>query len=126
MASFIENAHQENTSVLSYNDENSLSCVLSIAYIYAKNDYIIHRELASGKGFADLVFIPRKNVDKPAMVVELKYNKNTDAAIDQIKRKDYSHIVFEYTGEVILVGINYDKDGPEGKQHTCIIERVSK
>lgn len=126
VASFIENAHQENTSVLSYNDENSLSCVLSIAYIYAKNDYIIHRELASGKGFADLVFIPRKNVDKPAMVVELKYNKNTDAAIDQIKRKDYSHIVFEYTGEVILVGINYDKDGPEGKQHTCIIERVSK
>lgn len=126
VAKGIELAHDSNTSILSYNDENSLACVLSIAYYHAMNDYTIHRELASGKGFADLVFIPRRNVDKPAMVVELKYNKDTDAAIDQIKRKDYSHIAFEYTGEVLLVGINYDKNGPEGKKHTCKIERITK
>lgn len=126
VANGIELAHDSNTSILSYNDENSLACVLTIAYYHAMNDYIIHRELASGKGFADLVFIPRRNVDKPAMVVELKYNKDTDSAIDQIKRKDYSSIAFEYSGEVVLVGINYDKNGPEGKQHTCVIERITK
>ncbi|MDD6781016.1 MAG: PD-(D/E)XK nuclease domain-containing protein, partial [Prevotellaceae bacterium] len=61
----------------------------SCTYIYAQNDYIVHRELATGKGFADLVLIPRKNVDKPAIVLELKYKKDVDAAIDQIKRKKY-------------------------------------
>ena len=89
VAKGLELAHDENTSILSYNDENSLACVLSIAYYYAKNDYIIHRELASGKGFADLVLIPRRNVDSPALVIELKCNKDADAAIDQIKRKNY-------------------------------------
>ncbi len=116
----IDNAHDENTSILSYNNENSLACVLSIAYYYARNDYIIHRELASGKGFADLVLIPRKNVDSPAIVLELKYNRNADAAIDQIKRKQYPAKVAEYTGDLLLVGINYDK---ESKTHQCIIEK---
>lgn len=126
VAKGIELAHDFNTSILSYNDENSLACVLTIAYYHAMNDYIIHRELASGKGFADLVFIPRRNVDKPAIVAELKFKKDTNTAIDQIKRKDYSNIAFEYTGEVLLVGINYDKNGPEGKTHTCTIERITK
>lgn len=115
----IELAHDANTSILSYNDENSLACVLSIAYYHAMNDYVIHRELASGKGFADLVFIPRRNVDKPAMVVELKCNKDADAAIDQIKRKDYPAKVAEYAGDILLVGINYDR---ETKTHSCVIE----
>ena len=96
VAKGIELAHDSNTSILSYNDENSLACVLSIAYYHAMNDYIIHRELATGKGFADLVFIPRRNVDKPPMVVELKYNKDADAAIDQIRRKEYQGKVLEY------------------------------
>lgn len=121
VAAGIDRAHDENTSILSYNDENSLACVLSIAYYHANNDYVIHRELASGKGFADLVFLPRKNVDKPAMVVELKYNHDADAAIDQIKRKEYTSKVLEYTGEILLVAINYDK---QTKLHSCKIERV--
>ena len=115
----IDVAHDENTSILSYNDENSLACVLSIAYYYAKNDYIVHRELASGKGFADLVLIPRKNVVKPALVLELKYNKDADTAISQIHRQQYPQKVSEYTGELLLVGINYDKTT---KTHTCQIE----
>ncbi len=122
----IELAHDEDTSILSYNDENSLACVLSIAYYYAKNDYIIHRELPTGKGFADLVLIPRRNVDSPALVLELKYNKDADAAIDQIKRKNYPEKVAEYTGDILLVGINYDKNGPEGKKHSCKIEQHVK
>lgn len=136
VAQGIELTHDADTSILSYNDENSLACVLSIAYYYAKNDYIIHRELASGKGFADLVLIPRRNVDSPALVLELKYNKDVNAAIDQIKQKNYPAKVLEYldslpTGEgrgeaLLLVGINYDKNGSEGKKHTCKIEKFTK
>ena len=120
VASGVDAAHDENTSILSYNNENSLACVLSIAYFYARNDYVIHRELASGKGFADLVLIPRKNVDSPAIILELKYNRDADAAIDQIKRKKYPAKVAEYAGELLLVGINYDR---EKKTHECQIER---
>ena len=118
----IETVHDENTSILSYNDENSLSCVLSIAYYYAKNDYIMHRELATGKGFADIVLIPRKNVDSPAIILELKVNKDAKAAIDQIRSKQYPAKVAEYADRLLLVGINYDR---ETKQHSCRIDSIS-
>ena len=119
----IDLAHDENTSILSYNDENSLACVLSVAYIWAKNEYIIHREYATGKGYADLVMIPRRNVSKPALVIELKFGQSADTALDQIRRKDYPAKIAEYTGEILLVGINYDK---ETKQHSCKIEKLAK
>ena len=118
----VDAAHDENTSILSYNDENSLACVLSIAYYYASNDYIIHRELATGKGFADLVLLPRKNVDSPAIVIELKYDKAVDTAIEQIKRRQYPDKVAQYADRLLLVGITYDR---ESKQHHCRIERLS-
>ena len=120
VAKAIDLAHDENTSILSYNDENSLACVLSIAYIWAKNEYVIHREYATGKGYADLVMIPRRNVSKPALVIELKYNQSTDTAISQIKRKNYPAKLADYAGDILLVGINYDR---ESKQHTCKIEK---
>ena len=84
VAKAIDQAHDENTSILSYNNENSLACVLTIAYIYAQNDYIVYRELATGKGFADLVLIPRRNVDKPAIVLELKYKKDVEAPLTKL------------------------------------------
>jgi hypothetical protein len=118
----VDAAHDENTSILSYNDENSLACVLSIAYYYASNDYIIHRELATGKGFADLVLIPRKNVDKPAIVIELKYDKAVDTAIEQIKRKEYLAKVAQHTDNLLLVGITYNMTS---KQHDCCIEKYA-
>lgn len=118
----IERSHSENTSVLQYNDENSLACVITLAYYSAQNKYIIHRELPTGKGFADIVFIPRRNVDLPAIVVELKRNKSSDAAIEQIKQKKYTEKISQYTGEILLVGINYDED----KGHTCVIEKFVK
>ena len=116
----VDAAHDEHTSILSYNDENSLACVLSLAYYYASNDYIIHRELATGKGFADLVLIPRKNVDSPAIVIELKYDKAVDTAIEQIKRREYPAKVAQYADNLLLVGIPYER---ESKQHRCCIER---
>ena len=123
VAKGINVAHDENTSILSYNNENSLACVLSIAYYYARNDYVIHRELPTGKGFADLVLIPRKNVESPAIVLELKYNRDADSAIDQIHRRQYPAKVSQHTGDLLLVGINYDR---EKKTHECIIEKVDK
>ena len=123
VAKGIENAHDENTSILAYNNENSLACVLTIAYYSARNFYIIHREFHSGKGFADLVMIPFKRLNRPAIVVELKYKQDADTAISQIKRKEYPAKIAQYTGDIILVGINYDKTT---KQHTCKIERITK
>ena len=119
----VDIVHDENTSILSYNDENSLACVLSLAFYSARNNYVMHRELPTGKGFADLVLIPRKNVESPAIVLELKYNQDADTAIEQIKRKQYPAKVAEYTGDILLVGINYDK---QQKTHTCHIERFIK
>ena len=116
----VDVAHDENTSILSYNNENSLACVLSIAYYYAFNDYIIHREMATGKGFADLVLIPRKNVDSPAIVIELKYDKAVDTAIAQIKRRQYPAKVAQYADNLLLVGITYNTTS---KQHECRIEK---
>ena len=120
VAQAIDLAHDENTSILSYNDENSLACVLTVAYIWARNEYVIHREYATGKGFADLVMIPRRSVNKPALVIELKFNHTAETAIDQIKCKEYPAKIAEYSGDILLVGINYDR---EQKRHTCKIER---
>ena len=122
VAELVERSHSENTSILQYNDENSLVCVLSLAYYTAQNKYIMHRELPTGKGFADIVFIPRKHIDLPAIVVELKHNKTSGAAIEQIKQKKYTEKISQYTGEILLVGINYDDD----KGHTCEIEKFVK
>ena len=123
VARALEAAHSDDTSILNYNDENSLACVISIAYYYAQNDYHVHREYVTGKGYADLVMIPRNNVDKPAIIVELKKDKNAKTGIEQIKERNYPQKVVEYTGDILLVGINYDT---ETKQHTCHIERWKK
>ena len=115
-------AHQDHTSILKYNDENSLSCVISLALNLASVDlYNVHRELPAGKGFADMVFLPKQGVEKPALLVELKYDKSAQTAIDQIKQKNYGRIFRDYKGEVLVVGINYDKDT---KEHQCFIEKM--
>ena len=123
VAEFIEQSHQDNTSILKYNDENSLSCVISLAYYSARKIYTIERELPTGKGYADLVFRPRKNNSNPAMIVELKYDKSAKCAIDQIKKKQYANCLNDYSGEILLVGINYNKND---KRHTCKIEKITK
>ena len=119
VAQLVSDSHSENTSILQYNDENSLACVLSIAYYSARKDYILHRELATGKGFADLVFIPRIGRTLPALIIELKKGHSAEEAIQQIKENNYLHKVSEHSSDVIFVGINYD----EKKGHTCIIEK---
>lgn len=123
VAELIELAHDTYTSVLKYNDENSLSCVLTMAYFTAPAYYNIVREMPAGKGFADFVFIPRANAgSRPAMIVELKYNKSADTAIRQIKENRYQGALSGYKDKILLVGINYDAEGKEKKHHTCVIE----
>ena len=123
VAQGINQVHEANTSILNYNNENALSCVISLAYYNAINEYTIVRELPTGKGYADVVFLPRKGSDKPAMVVELKWNKSEQGAIEQIKKKEYGKALAEYSGNLLLVGINYDK---KSKKHSCVIEKCVK
>ena len=120
VADGLDRAHTEVSSILTYNDENSLSCAVGLAYYSARKDYRIIRELPSGRGFADIVFLPLPHTDKPALVVELKYNKTAAAAIQQIKDRHYTQAFEGYNGEILLVGINYDRDN---KSHNCIIEK---
>ena len=123
VAELIELAHETYTSVLNYNDENSLSCVLTMAYFTAPAYYDIIREHPAGKGYADFIFKPRANAGwRPAMVVELKYNQSADTAIRQIKEKRYQGALSGYSDKILLVGINYDAEGEDKKHHTCIIE----
>ena len=123
VAEIIELAHETYTSVLNYNDENSLSCVLTMAYFTAPAYYDIIREHPAGKGYADFIFKPRANAGwRPAMVVELKYNQSADTAIRQIKEKRYQGALSGYGDKILLVGINYDIEGEDKKHHTCVIE----
>jgi len=123
VAQSIQKVHEQNTSILAYNDENALASVLGLALYTAKNYYTLIRELPTGKGYADLVLLPRKHhLDKPAIVVELKYGKSVSGAIEQIKQKNYISALEEYKGDLLLVGINYDK---ANKLHECLIEAVN-
>ena len=123
VAEGIERAHFE-TSHLQYNDENALSYTISLALYAAKNYYTIYREFPTGKGFADMIFLPRKKFqEKPALVVGLKWDKSVTGAIRQIKEKQYCRSLEEYTGNILLVGINYSK---KDKKHQCVIEKMIK
>lgn len=98
VAEAIDYVHETNTSILAYNNELSLSCVVTIAYYSARKDYQLIRELPSGKGFADIVFLPRRGRSLPAMIIELKWDKSVQGAIHQIKEKRYEGALSEYKG----------------------------
>lgn len=123
VAKCVDEVHLANTSILEYNNENALSCVITLAYYNAVNEYTLIREFPTGKGYADIVFLPRRQSDKPAMVVELKYDRSAEGAIRQIKEKRYAKALESYSGNLLLVGINYDK---ERKKHSCVIEECTK
>ena len=119
----LDQAHTEAASILSYNDENALTCAIGLAYYSARKDYRMIRELPTGRGFADIVFLPLPSCKKPALVIELKFGKSAETAIQQIKARHYTQALEGYSGEILLVGINYDKNHTE-KPHTCVIERA--
>lgn len=121
VAEGMNQAHEE-ISILQYNDENSLSCVVNLAFYFAREYYTVIRELPTGKGFADICLIPRIiHGDKPAIVIELKWDKTAEGAIAQIKEKNYVEALKAYRGNLLLAGINYDK---KTKKHECRIEKM--
>ena len=123
VAEGIDKAHKE-ISILQYNNENALSCTINLAFYFAREYYTIVRELPTGKGFADVCFIPREiHLDKPAVLIELKWDKSAAGALSQIKEKQYTDTLKQYQGNLLLVGINYDKIT---KEHTCVIEKAYK
>lgn len=95
--------------------------MIKFAYVVCIDQYLKVEEMPSGRGIADVVFIPKQKSPLPAMIVELKWNKTEEAAIGQIKKKNYPSALKDYSGEIVLVGINYDE---KSKTHTCKIERV--
>mgnify|MGYP000071411069 FL=1 len=122
----IEKIHTEYVSNIQYNNENSLSSVLAIAYLSSMEYYFKPvRELPTGRGFADFVYIPKPEYrsDYPALIAELKWNQKAQTALQQIKEKQYPDSVLDYTGDILLVGINYDK---KTKEHQCLIEKYEK
>ena len=119
VAKGVEEAHME-TSHIQYNDENALSCTLSLAFYSARQKYKVFRELPTGKGFADLAFLPRPgHADLPALILELKWNKDADTALRQIKDRRYGKALEDYTGKILAVGVSYDKGT---RKHECLIE----
>ena len=125
VAKGVEEAHQNHASLWKYNDENTLACVLRLAFYNAINEYEIFAEMPAGVGRADLVFLPVRTSDKPALVVELKCNRSAQSAIDQIRDRRYPASLERYAGRILLAGISYDRDDPE-KRHTCVIEEWEK
>ncbi len=123
VAAGLDKAHTEVASILTYNDENSLGCAIGLAYYSARKDYKIIRELPTGRGFADVVFLPLPKTGKPALIIELKVNKSAETALQQIKYRGYTQALEGYAGEILLVGISYDKDN-KNKPHSCVIEKL--
>ena len=126
VASQIEKIHREETAPLHYNKEDSLRSVIKLAYYTYRDNYLQFEELPSGEGYADIVYLPKKSSAYPALVVELKWNGSAEGAIKQIVDKHYPDILKGYCSDILLVGINYDKElSQNGKKHTCKIIRVA-
>ncbi len=122
MAAQIEKIHAEEAP-LYYHNEQSLRSVIERAFFSYADEYLKFEELPSGDGYADIVYLPKKDSMLPALVIELKWNKSAEGAIDQIKNKHYPEAIRNYGSEILLVGINYDKDAVAGKRkHMCVIE----
>lgn len=127
VAAQIEKIHAEETAILFYSNEQSLRSVIKMAYFSYKDYYLKFEELPAGDGYADIVYLPKKDSPLPALVVELKWNKAAKGAIDQIKERHYPDAIRDYGGELLLVGISYEKSAPEGKRkHSCVIEKSGK
>lgn len=122
VAKALDVSHVHVSSNLSYNNEYSLQSAIYLAYIYLLNYYLIVKEMPSGKGVADISYIPFDK-NKPALIVELKHNGSPFSALKQIKEKLYFDTFSNWNGEVIFVGINYDE---KTKTHSCKIERFNK
>lgn len=125
VAAQIERIHAQTVDPLHYNNEQALRSVIQIAYYSYPDYYVRFQELPCGDGYADLVYIPKRGSQMPLLVVELKWNRSAQGAIAQIKKNRYFEPLQDYGGDILLVGINYDKDAKtEKRRHSCVIEKL--
>lgn len=123
VAAQIEKIHEEE-SPLHYNNEQALRSIIKRAYFSSGDEYVMFEELPAGAGYADIVYFPKRNSILPALVIELKWNKTAKGAIEQIQERRYPDALKNFGGDILLVGICYDKEAPPGRRkHTCMIER---
>ena len=121
VAHALDDSHADISHPLTYNRESSMQSAILMAYFYARKDYLVFSELASGCGFADVVLVPTVP-QKPVIIIELKRDGNPASAIEQIKSRNYAHAFRYHPGrEAVLVGVTYDA---ETKHHRCLIEKV--
>lgn len=121
VAPYLHDVHNSELPILKYNDENSLSCVVTIAYLSARNKYKVEREEKSGKGFVDFIFYPRRK-KLPGIILELKADATPETAVAQIRDKEYCEkLKKENVTHILAVGINYDT---KKKEHQFIIEEL--
>ena len=123
VASAVEEAHRMMTSPLFYNDEQSLKSAVRFAYISCMDEFVKIEELPSGKGYADLVYLPKRGSSMPIMIIELKWNKSAEGAVSQIKNRNYPQVLEGFGNDILLVGISYSE---KTKKHTCMIEKLKK
>ena len=124
VAEQIEKIHREETAPLHYNRESSLRSVIKLAYYTYRDHYLQWEELPAGDGYADIVYLPKKDSDYPALVIELKWNQSAGGAIRQIQNRNYPEVLKGFGGDILLVGISYDKNAPAGaRKHSCRIEK---
>ena len=125
MEEILQFAHDTESPILSYNNETELSALVNLCYLSARNKYRVEREEKAGKGFVDFIFYPERE-SEDCIILELKVDSTPQAAIRQIKDKNYA-LRFQgkmgenrkYTGRIIAVGISYSKTT---KGHSCEIE----
>lgn len=123
VAAALEEIHKSVSSPINYNNEGSLRGTIHFAYLGCIEEFIRIDELPSGHGYADVVFIPKRGSAMPVLLIELKWNRSAESAIEQIRNRDYPQALEDYGGELLLVGVNYDE---KTKKHTCRIERHIK
>ena len=122
VANLLSKIHEDKVPALEYNNESALRYVVLMAYLATESYYLAPlNEFPTGKGFADIVYLPisANSKSKPALIIELKKDASSKVALEQIKERDYVSRVKEYTDNILLIGINYDS---KTKQHTCEIE----
>ena len=126
VATLLSKIHEDKVPALEYNNESALRYVVLMAYLATERDYLAPlNEFPTGKGFADIVYLPMSAnaKDKPALIIELKKDASAKIALEQIKERDYVSRVKEYTDNILLIGINYDS---KTKQHSCEIKEYPK
>ncbi|MDO5136797.1 MAG: PD-(D/E)XK nuclease domain-containing protein, partial [Eubacteriales bacterium] len=128
MEEILEQAHDMETPILSYNHETELSAVVNLVYLSARDYYRVEREEKAGKGYVDFIFYPEVPPASDGIILELKVDHTPEEAIAQIRKKDYSQRFWRRSGKktagrILLVGIGYDR---KSKEHHCKVEVMQK